>query len=205
MLDITTTSKNYAVVFRQMRTYDDRVIDAAEIGIARGLEQAVSISQNQYLNATRLMKGEQGPKRGLSELTGRLRRSIVQKTSRTSEGVVGRIGTNVPYGRYHELGFHGTINIPAHQRLPGRQFQMGNLTIGERTAERLGLLTKRGKLRKRANAVEVDDSRLVASDVRAHQRTVNYAGRPFLRPAVKEALPLVLKAIREELEKGKSG
>lgn len=36
--------------------------------------------------------------------TGLLRRSITHEVQRTGEGVVGKVGTNVPYGRYVEEG-----------------------------------------------------------------------------------------------------
>jgi len=36
--------------------------------------------------------------------TGRLRRSITHEIEVTDKGVIGRIGTNVDYGRYLELG-----------------------------------------------------------------------------------------------------
>lgn len=50
----------------------------------------------------------------LHRRTARLASSITQNVTDEGDGVVARIGTNVRYGRVHELG--GTFQIPAHER-----------------------------------------------------------------------------------------
>lgn len=50
----------------------------------------------------------------LKNRTGTLRRSINYKVKETPAAVVGMVGTNVKYGRFHELG--GTFTVAAHVR-----------------------------------------------------------------------------------------
>jgi phage gpG-like protein len=84
----------------------------------------------------------------LDRVTGRLGRSITQVTTDEGDTVRSRTGTNVSYGAYHELGFHGTETVRAHVRTMMR------------------------------------GSKGRSAMVREHERKVNYAGRPFLRPAL---------------------
>lgn len=51
----------------------------------------------------------------LNVRTGRLRRSINQRLELNSRGIFGKVGTNVKYGRAHELGL--TVDVKAHARL----------------------------------------------------------------------------------------
>jgi phage gpG-like protein len=48
--------------------------------------------------------------------TGRLRRSINEKTTAAGSTVESVVGTNVSYGRFWELGFHGDVAVRAHTR-----------------------------------------------------------------------------------------
>jgi phage gpG-like protein len=53
----------------------------------------------------------------LNVRTGRLRRSITQRVEVEAGGkIVGLVGTNVSYGRVHELGFKGRVNVRGHTR-----------------------------------------------------------------------------------------
>ncbi|OVE46693.1 hypothetical protein [Chromobacterium violaceum] len=50
--------------------------------------------------------------------TGRLRRSINRRIAGAgTTSIAGFVGTNVEYGRRHELGFHGTETVREHLRL----------------------------------------------------------------------------------------
>jgi phage gpG-like protein len=56
----------------------------------------------------------------LNVRTGRLRRSITQRVETEPSGVIaGLVGTNVSYGRTHELGFKGRVPVRAHTRKLG--------------------------------------------------------------------------------------
>lgn len=48
--------------------------------------------------------------------TGRLRRSINQKVTQENGTVIGSVGTNVTYGKVHEFGFQGVVNVRSHLR-----------------------------------------------------------------------------------------
>lgn len=52
--------------------------------------------------------------------TGRLRRSVHHEVEVGPGSVIGRVGTNVSYGRIHEFG--GTVQIPAHARQVSQVF-----------------------------------------------------------------------------------
>lgn len=126
-----------------------------------------------------------GPKpQHLGVKTGNLTRSIAMKGPEvTSQGdVTGIVGTNVSYGRFWELGFHGDISVRAHVRKvkarstfarvakPGTKRGWGR----EKTSEGIGY-------------------------VRAHTReNVNIAPRPFLVPALRDTRA----AMRANIMKG---
>ena len=105
--------------------------------------------------------------------TGTLRRSINRRVERTPDGIVGAVGTNVAYGAAHEFGFKGNVTVRAHVR---RLRTQGKL---DATGKR-----KRGKL---TGAV---------ANVASYQMTMNLPERSFLRSALKELEPSVVKAIR---------
>lgn len=52
----------------------------------------------------------------LNVRTGRLRRSINQSVTDTGAQIYGVVGTNVSYGRAHEMGFRGQMSVKAHMR-----------------------------------------------------------------------------------------
>lgn len=53
----------------------------------------------------------------LGVVTGRLRRDLhAEPAVRTEQGFRGRIGSAVEYFRAHELGYSGTVQVPAHKR-----------------------------------------------------------------------------------------
>lgn len=56
----------------------------------------------------------------LQQRSGRLARSINQRVVQEDLKVTGSVGTNVSYGRVHELG--GTVTIPQHMRMMSQAF-----------------------------------------------------------------------------------
>lgn len=54
--------------------------------------------------------------------TGRLRRSIDQRTASSANGVDGRVFTNVEYARGHEYGFNGPVSVRGHLRMTKQAF-----------------------------------------------------------------------------------
>lgn len=49
--------------------------------------------------------------------SGRLRRSINEQTTDNGSSITSSVGTNVSYGRIHELGFTGIEQVRAHIRV----------------------------------------------------------------------------------------
>jgi len=83
-------------------------------GINTRLRDAI---QKATLDLLAREKGEKLSGQVLNVKTGRLRRSITQRVETESDGnIVGLVGTNVSYGRAHELGFKGTVTVRAHRR-----------------------------------------------------------------------------------------
>lgn len=52
----------------------------------------------------------------LNRVTGRLRNSVTSEAKIDGNKVVGKIGTNVVYGRLWELGYKGPMQVMAHAR-----------------------------------------------------------------------------------------
>ena len=133
----------------------------------------------------------------LHRLTGTLIRSWmaiippipgVTGTGAESGEWIGGAGSNLDYADYHEFGFKGSVAVRAHRRRAART----------RLASAWGA---RGKDKFRArpkNAAE--------HDVKAHTREVNYAGKPYARPALRECKDKIIahhhEALREAVARG---
>jgi hypothetical protein len=76
--------------------------------------EAVEKAKKDYLRGPR-------PNR-LGVVTGRLWSSIAQSVERDGDQVTIQIGSNVAYARAWEMGFSGTVNVPAHTRLIRKAF-----------------------------------------------------------------------------------
>lgn len=179
-------SKNFAVVVRKLRGTDAAVLPAAAKALDRGLLEATGIIQMEFLQGPRPQK--------LGEVTGRLRNSISHDVELTEKGVVGRIGTNVVYGAYHEFGFKGTVQVRAHQR----HIEDANWTTagGRRRQVKTDLAGNVIQIKREsiASAMRRGVS-LVTQQVRAHSRRLDYAGRPYVRPGLAQALPRIQELV----------
>lgn len=177
---------------------------AAQLGLTRGLQAAVATAGTKYLTGPRPSK--------LGVRTGRLRGSlsfeIIGSASPGSaapagSSVTGRIGTNVKYAAFHEFGFHGVENVKAFTRVTG-QFNAKGQPIDTRKP----IISREGEVlgfnRTRKQAASAQKSGFVTfGHVRAHQRRINYAGRPFLKPALLESLPIIEREINAAIAKSK--
>jgi phage gpG-like protein len=74
---------------------------AAEDALKTGMFDVERTSKYNYLSGPRPEK--------LGVVTGRLRNSILAKVTTTRSKIIGEIGTNVIYGRFHE---EGTAKLP---------------------------------------------------------------------------------------------
>lgn len=183
----------YAVALHGLETLPATVLQAAQVGLERGLLVAVGIVQHDFLSGPR-------PKH-LDVRTTRLRNSISSKVTSTGNRITGQIGTNVPYARFHELGFRGTVNVSAHTRVLGVHDEKGNAVDRRKVLkEANGTVIGFGETWKRAASREKQGTASFQY-VKAHTRKVNYSGRPFLRPGLEKAFPLILQEIKVELDK----
>jgi phage gpG-like protein len=117
----------------------------------------------------------QGPRPlRLGEITTRLRQSISSQVTISGQTIRGRIGTNVKYAAFHEFGFHGTEQVSAHARV----------SYGPKR-------------------LAAPDARLpktpTLSFVKAYTRRIDYAGRPFIAPALARSLPMIITEVKKEL------
>ena len=101
----------------------------------------------------------------LGVVTGRLRSSITA-TAPVKRGNAWRIliGTNVAYGRIHELGFFGPVRVNSYVRKTGN-IRGGTTPTGRASTRKIGTML---------------------GNVKAHTRVVNMPARPFLRPALED-------------------
>jgi phage gpG-like protein len=68
------------------------------------------------LELLRKVKSEKLTGQALNVRTGRLRRSINHRLLESADTIQSRVGTNVSYGRRHELGFKGAEQVKQHLR-----------------------------------------------------------------------------------------
>jgi hypothetical protein len=190
MIKAKIAGRNVALVISASEGLPERVMAAGSIGLARGLQGVVAISQREYL---------QGPRPGrLGERTARLRQSIVSKVERDGDRVIGVIGTNVSYGAFHEFGFHGVEQVRGHSRVVKTLSAAGAEVDTRRLfKDKAGVVI--GFRESRASAARRGGQRTVTQYVKEHQRRVDYAGRPFVRPALLQGMPMVISEIRKEL------
>lgn len=89
-----------------------RIADAVRAAVTRATFDLV-----------RVVKADKLTGQVLQVRTGRLRRSITGRVEEESGSPVGLVGTNVSYGRVHELGFKGAVNVKAYKRtVKGKAF-----------------------------------------------------------------------------------
>jgi phage gpG-like protein len=183
------TEKGYTVVITGLGKIDAAVINGMRLGLERGLLKTVGVVQREYLQGPRPAK--------LGEITARLRNSISSKVTVSGDKVTGRIGTNVSYGAYHEFGFHGTENVRQFNRVISRTFRSQG-SIG--SPIQLGGKFEAGARSGGKKAARSQRSGAVTFEfVKAHTRKVDYAGRPFVAPALQKSLPMILAEIKKDL------
>jgi hypothetical protein len=193
MIQAGIKAQNEQVVIANLRTLDERILTAAETGLARGLLLVVAKSQREYLSGPR-------PAR-LQSVTGRLRQGVTSSVSRQGDKIVGRVGNAVKYAAFHEFGFHGVMNVRAHTRVTDQV--SGNLDL--ETDTRRAIRDRDGNLlgykESRKASTKFQRGGFVSVQfVKAHQRKVNYAGKPYLRPALEALLPQIGAEIAKDLK-----
>jgi hypothetical protein len=184
-------SRTISLAAQGLKEAPAKVMEEAALALEAGLHGAVTIAQIQYLQGPR-------PER-LGEITGRLRNSVVSKVDRTPDKIIGRAGSNLSYGGYHEFGFHGTETVKGHTRVVQQVSANGEVFDGrDQLKDRAGVLIGFKQGRKAASGPQRGGI-VVVQYVKPHKRRVNYAGRPFLRPALLQALPMIVKRINDTI------
>ena len=156
-------------VLQNLKTTEDRVRGAlGDRSFQRGLQLAAGVAQVNYMS---------GPRPSvLDVVTGRFRQSIVTEVEVDNNEITGRIGSNLPYAAYHEFGFHGVENVSAHSRVTELAVHKGKAGAGVFIVQRG---TKKLSRSQKTGFAGV-------TFVKAHSRKVDYAGRPYLRPALED-------------------
>lgn len=189
----TTTSRNFAVVLKELQDADVVVLKRAAFGLRLGLEAARATAMREYLSGPRPAK--------LDVRTRRLRDSIAidVKEDPGRGGVVGRLGTNVVYGAFHEFGFKGEQRVREFTRVVSQHKSSGEVFEGRRRLkDGAGRFIGWKETKKRA-ARSQKDGFVGFQRVKAHTRKLNYKGRPFARPAIEKSLPVILAKVRASL------
>lgn len=191
MFGVRTTEKGFGIAIEKTRRIDGKVIEAGKLGIQRGLYAAQGLAQREYLRGPR-------PTR-LDVKTGRLRNSLWVKIGESATTAQGILGSNVKYAAFHEFGFTGTVNVKAHKRAvkamkDGKRIEPRKAIMkdGKRIGWKMGL----------APAAADAGAVVTYAEVRAHSRRVDYAGKPYARPAVTRSLPMMIAEMKREMEKG---
>jgi hypothetical protein len=209
--NITGSAK---LVITHLQGLPNAIDQALVSGLARGLLYAVGLSQRSYLS---------GPRPAVLEVrTRRLRNAVASEveidrtvialergrtatlTQRTSGtgNIIGRLGNNVAYAAFHEYGFHGVINVAAHQRIVSTLDVTGKkVDLRRKQFDKQGVYI--GLRENHARALDRNPNRaafIFTQNVRAHRREINYNGRPFIRPALEKSLPVISREIKKELD-----
>lgn len=188
---MSKVTSNYPVIVAKLKRLPAALRPVIARSLKKALEAVSGVSQKEYLS---------GPRPGrLGTVTTRLRNSIATKVSDSGKEFVGRIGTNVKYGAYHEFGFRGTQTVRAHTRVMGTIGSMG----GIEKLNRKPIRTLDGKIvgykRSGKVAAGLTGKAVAVQFVRGHQRKVNYAGRPFVKPALNRMRGQIVSTIEGDL------
>lgn len=190
------------LVIRNLVRFDAQCLQMAGRGLDAGLKHAATVAMKNYLSGPRPEK--------LDVVTTRLRGSITSKVESVGEGIIGRIGTNIPYAPVHEFGLigHAPIKINEHERSTDRKgvLKKSRMSKGkvlsdlyrlDKDGNRIGYKRTLKQLAAKQNKLD----QIQTGKVRAHERkNFKYAGRPFLRPALEDSKPVILAEIKRQLD-----
>lgn len=90
-----------------------QALDTVRGRITAGVREAITRAA---IDLTRWVKERKLSDQVLRVQTGRLRRSVTHRVETDGDRTEGFVGTNVGYGRVHEFGFKGKVNVRAHAR-----------------------------------------------------------------------------------------
>jgi phage gpG-like protein len=192
------TAKGEQLAIRSAQTAEMRGLHACAIGLRRALEQIVGIAATKYLVGPRPQH--------IQSVSQRLKLGLTSAVTETPDAVIGNVGDNVKYAAYHEFGFHGTVNVRAHTRInrffkksTGETMELRRKFVSD-TGEVLGFRESNTRVLGRLRQKKIAGLGFVSQLVKAHQRKVNYAGKPFVSPALDEGQPIILEKITKGLD-----
>jgi hypothetical protein len=191
MFEVRPQSNGFGLVLTFVDELPERIDDAWGQVLGRGMDKAVGVSQRQFLQGPR-------PQR-LGEVTTRLRQSMTREVVPGPEGLMGRMGPTVTYGGFHEFGFHGTQQVKPHTRMVSVTSGIGSaLTTRKPIKDRAGNIVGYKRTAKSV-AAQLKKGAVTLQPVKAHTRKINYAGRPFARPALELVLPVIVEDFKTTL------
>lgn len=206
MLNVKVIAKNDKAAIQSVQQLPNKILLAMETGLSRGLLFAVGVSQREFLS---------GPRPGkVQSITGRLRGSINSSVRVNGDRVTGKAGTNLPYASFHEFGFHGVMQVRAHTRVIDQTFgsvadyvaggSLRNIAKDAERASRRKVVSSTGEFlglrESRKSAAKRQKTGFVTVQfVKAHSRRVEYAGKPYLRPAMQQSMPRIVEEINKDL------
>ena len=192
-MNASVNSNGFAIVLQKLRKLPAEIDAAGERALKAGLLYAVGVVQRDFLQGPRPLR--------LGEITARLRNSITSRTERGEKGVIGHMGTNVKYGAFHEYGFRGIQSVRSHVRVT-KQFNGAGNAVDTRSP----VYDPKGKLvgfkqSRKASSGKLKSGGVGIAFVKAHNRNVNYKGRPFIRPGLTKSMPVIMRHLGDELSK----
>jgi phage gpG-like protein len=115
---LTFTLEGDRLVIEGLNRASDQAREAVRIGIGRTTLQLLTAVKEDKLSG-----------QVLQVRTGRLRRSINQRVDVSGGSVVGTVGTNVSYGKTHELGLTIKAHLVEAKKAKALRFQLGGKTM----------------------------------------------------------------------------
>lgn len=195
---MSTVTTNFPIIVSKLRQLAPALRKPVEEGLHRGLQAVSTTSQQRYLS---------GPRpRVLDVVTTRLRNSVAIKTKDDGTNITGRIGSNVSYAAFHEFGFRGTVNVAGHTRVTSVRSVRGKYSPHDLRMLRGPIQDKAGAIvgYKRTLKSAVGRAKTIRNVgiafVKPHTRRVNYAGRPFIRPAIERERQTIINQVERGLE-----
>ena len=159
----------------QAQILGSKAVQTRLLGITPEVQKRVRTEvERQGLEVLRLAK-EKLTDDVLHVRTGRLRRSVNEKTSDDGSTFTASVGTNLVYAKVHEKGFQGDVAVREYLRRT-----KGSL----KAAKSLGWKDGKGKLT--SAKVAARSQMLGACIVHAFTRHMNVPARPFLAPSLNE-------------------
>ena len=173
-------------------------MESLKAGVRTTIKQEM---ERQAVNLQNTVKDGYLSGQALGVRSGHLKRSIAKQVTEDYGHFEGLVGTNLAYGRFWELGFHGVEHVRGFTRVMrfathksgSRLMTQSDLIYGpsRKSAYSMLVFAKRGD--KKASEMK--------GTVRPFDRTVNQDARPFLSPALAQLAPSIRAALEAALQR----